>query len=62
MEESVQTQPKTPSAQELQDALRAILPATDQQHTTLGNVRFAMEQHFQLSPGTLKRKEDAIDV
>ena len=62
MEESVQTQPKTPSAQELQDALRAILPATDQQHTTLGNVRSAMEQHFQLSPGTLKRKEDAIDV
>ena len=62
MEESVQTQPKTPSAQELQDALRAILPATDQQHTTLGNVRSALEQHFQLSPGTLEPKKDAIDL
>ena len=61
MEESIQAQPKTPSA-ELQEALRAILPAKHQQHTTLGNVRSALEQHFQLSPGTLEPKKDAINL
>ena len=58
MEESIQAQPKTPSAEELQ----AILPAKHQQHITLGNIRSALEQHFQLSPGTLEPKKDAIDL
>ena len=62
MEESIQAQPKTPSAEELREALRAILPTKHQQHTTLGNVRSALEQHFQLSPGTLEPKKDAIDL
>ena len=61
MEESIQAQPKTHSAEELQEALRAILPAKDKQHTTLGNVRSALEQHFQLSFGIRELKKDAID-
>ena len=62
MEESIQAQPKTPSAEELQEALRAILPAKRQQHNTLRNIRSALEQHFQLSPGSLEPKKDAIDL
>ena len=54
MDESGQAQPRMPSAEELRVALQVIMPAKDPQHTTLGNVRAALEQHFQLSPGTLE--------
>ena len=62
MDEIIQAQPRTPSAEELQEALREILPAKRKQHTTLDNVRSALEQHFQLSPGTLEPKKNAIDL
>ena len=62
MEESIQAQPRTPSAEELQEALWAILPAKiSSARTTLGNVRSALEQHFQLSFGIWELKKDAID-
>jgi len=61
MDESGQAQPRMPSAEELRVALQVIMPAKDPQHTTLGNVRAALEQHFQLSPGTLEPKKEDID-
>ena len=62
MDESGQAQPRMPSAEELRVALQVIMPAKDPEHTTLGNVRAALEQHVQLSPGILEPKKEDIDT